>query len=73
MRRKIWKNRNEFYPACSVFIWYFVGAFLSSLAVQNRPGIIAIGFIITIPTVIVFFVAVIRTYLELPLEAGDSG
>jgi len=44
-----------------------VGSFLSSLRVQNRPGIVALGWI-TLPVVVVFLVAVIRTYRELPSE-----
>ncbi len=67
MWHKIWKNKVDFFPACSVFFWYMVGSFLSSLRVQNRPGMVALGWI-TLPVVVVFFVAVIRTYRELPTE-----
>ena len=59
--RKIWKNRLEFYPAASLFLWYMVGSFLSSLRVLNRPGIVTLGWI-TLPVVIVYFIALIRTY-----------
>jgi hypothetical protein len=64
MWRTIWKNRVDFYPACSVFFWYVFGSFVNSLMVQNRPGIVALG-LITIPAVIIFFIAVARTYQEL--------
>jgi hypothetical protein len=67
MWHKIWKNRDEFYPACSLFFWFTVGSFLSSFRVQNRPGMVTLGWI-TLPVVVVFFIAVIRTYRELPSE-----
>lgn len=70
--RRLWKNRLEFYPAISVFFWYMVGSLLSSLRVQNRPGIVEVGLIITAPVVIIFFIAVARTYRELPRE-GEEG
>jgi hypothetical protein len=62
---RFWRNRIEFYPACSVFIWYAVGSALSSLRVQNRPGIVTLG-LITIPVIVVFIMAVRRTWRELP-------
>ena len=65
MWRNIWKNRVEFYPACSIFFWYTVGSFLSSLRVQNRPGIVALG-LITIPSIFLITIAFIKTYRELP-------
>jgi hypothetical protein len=63
--KRIWRNRIEFYPACSIFIWYAVGSFLSSLRVMNRPGIVTLG-LITLPVVAVFIVAVRRTWRGLP-------
>ncbi|HPC02441.1 MAG TPA: hypothetical protein PKY58_00405 [Syntrophales bacterium] len=63
--RRFWRNRIEFYPAFSIFIWYAVGSVLSSLRVQNRPGIVTLG-LITIPVVVVFIMAVRRTWRELP-------
>jgi len=71
MWHKIWKNRVEFYPACSVFLWYTVGSLLSSLRVQNRPGIVALG-LITIPVVIIFFIALARTYRGLPFDLKNK-
>ncbi|MEN6466417.1 MAG: hypothetical protein ABFD62_14690 [Syntrophaceae bacterium] len=65
--RRLWKNRLEFYPAISLFFWYTVGSWLSSLRVQNRPGMVALG-LITVPVVIVFFIAVVQTYKSLPQE-----
>ena len=70
--RRLWKNRLEFYPAISVLCWYSVGSWLSSLRVQNRPGIVELG-LITIPVVIVFVVAVVRTYMSLPEIADSDG
>jgi len=43
MMRKIWKNRLEFYPYFSLFIFWFLACFLTSFGVQNRPGIVALG------------------------------
>ena len=67
MWKKIWRNRLEFYPALALFIWYTVGVALTSLGVQNRPGIRTLGWI-TLPSVAVFFVAVVRTYRGLVSE-----
>jgi hypothetical protein len=69
MWKKIWKNRIEFYPAIAVFIWYTIGTALNSLAVKSRPGIMTLGWI-TLPTVVVFFVAVIKTYRDVTSEGG---
>jgi hypothetical protein len=67
----LWRNRLEFYPAISLFFWYTVGSWLSSLRVQNRPGIVELG-LITVPVVIIFFIAVARAYRELPQEGGQG-
>jgi len=65
MLRKIWQNRVEFYPYFSIYLFWFVGSFLSSLRVQNRPGIVALG-LITIPSILLITIAFIKTYRELP-------
>jgi len=65
MWRKIWKNKVEFYPYFSIYLFWFVGSFLSSLRVQNRPGIVALG-LITIPSILLITIAFIKTYRELP-------
>jgi hypothetical protein len=43
MWKKIWKNRLEFYPYLAIYLFWFMGAFLNSFQVQNRPGIVALG------------------------------
>ena len=65
MWRKIWKNRLEFYPYLSLFIFWFLACFLNSLAVQNRPGIVAMG-VVTIPSITMCIIAAVKTYRELP-------
>ena len=65
MLRKIWKNRLEFYPYLSLFIFWFLACFLTSLSVQNRPGIVALG-VVTIPSVALIAIATVKTYRELP-------
>ena len=70
MLKKIWRNRLEFYPALSLFIWYTVGCALTSLGVQSRPGVGTLGWI-TLPSVIVFFIGVVRTYRELSSERRE--
>lgn len=68
MWHKIWRNRVEFYPYFSIYLFWFVGSFLSSLRVENRPGIVALGFI-TIPSILLITIAFIKTYKELPPES----
>lgn len=70
MWSKIWRNRVDFYPYFSIYLFWFVGSFLSSLRVQNRPGIVALG-LITLPSIILITIAFMRTYRELP-DAGQS-
>lgn len=65
MWRKIWKNRIDFYPYLSIYLFWFLACFVSSLRVQNRPGIVTLG-LITIPSITVIAVAVVKTYRELP-------
>jgi hypothetical protein len=65
MWKKIWKHRLEFYPYFSMYGFWFFGAFLGSLLVQNRPGITALG-LITIPSIILITIAAVKTYRELP-------
>ena len=65
MWRKIWRNRVEFYPYLSIFIFWFLGSFVSSLKVQNRPGITLLG-LITIPSITLIAIAAVKTYRELP-------
>jgi len=69
MWSKIWRNRVDFYPYFSIYLFWFVGSFLSSLRVQNRPGIVALG-LITLPSIILITIAFMRTYRELP-DAGQ--
>jgi len=64
MLRKIWKNRLEFYPAFVFVVWYGMADVLGSLGVRH-PGIGKIGWVTT-PCVILFIIAVVRTYRELP-------
>jgi hypothetical protein len=71
MFRKIWRSRIEFYPAIAIFIWYTVGVLLNSTVVKSRPGIGTLGWI-TLPTVLVFFIAVYKTYRGLTSEGGKS-
>lgn len=63
--RKIWKNRVEFYPYLSIYLFWFLGAFAGSLGVQNRPGIVALG-VVTIPSITLITIAAVRTYREIP-------
>jgi hypothetical protein len=65
MWRKIWKNRIEFYPYFSIYLFWFLACFVSSLRVQNRPGIVALG-LITLPSIAMITAAVVKTYRELP-------
>jgi len=65
MWKKIWKNRLEFYPYLAIYLFWFLGSFVSSLRVQNRPGIVLLG-VVTIPSIVLITVAVVRTYRELP-------
>jgi len=65
MWRKIWKNRVEFYPYLSIYLFWFLGSFVSSLRVENRPGIVLLG-VVTIPSILLITIAVVRTYRELP-------
>lgn len=65
MWKKIWENRLEFYPYLSITLFWFVASFMSSLLVQNRPGIVALG-LVTIPSVVLITIATVRTYRELP-------
>ncbi|MBN1636566.1 MAG: hypothetical protein JW920_08635 [Deltaproteobacteria bacterium] len=72
MWSKIWKNRVEFYPYASIYLFWFLGSFVSSLRVQNRPGIVALG-LITIPSILLITIATIKTYRKLPGELRHSG
>jgi hypothetical protein len=65
MLKKIWENRLEFYPYLSIYLFWFLGSFLSSFRVENRPGILALG-LVTIPSLVLITVATVRTYKELP-------
>jgi len=65
MWKKIWKNRVEFYPYLSIYLFWFLGSLLSSLRVQNRPGIVTLG-LVTIPSILLITIATIKTYKELP-------
>ncbi len=65
MLRKILKNRIEFYPYFSITLFWFLGSFLSSFQVQNRPGIVLLG-VVTLPSIALITVAAVRTYRELP-------
>lgn len=63
MWSKIWKNRLEFYPYLSIFLFWFLACFVSSLRVQNRPGIVALG-VVTIPSLIMIAIATVKTCRE---------
>ena len=65
MIKKLWKNRVEFYPYLAIYLFWFLGSFLSSFRVQNRPGIVLLG-VVTIPSILLISIAAIRTYRELP-------
>ena len=65
MWRKIWRNRIEFYPYLSISLFWFLACFLSSLSVQNRAGIVALG-VVTIPSIVMITIAAVKTYRELP-------
>ena len=65
MIKKLWKNRVEFYPYLAIYLFWFLGSFLSSFRVQNRPGIVLLG-VVTIPSILLITIAAIRTYRELP-------
>ena len=65
MWNKIWDNRLEFYPYLSITLFWFLGSFMSSFQVKNRPGIVALG-VVTIPSVVLITIATVRTYRELP-------
>jgi len=67
--RKIWKNRLEFYPYLAIFNVWFLGCYLASLGVHDKPGITKLGWI-TLPTIIVFIISVVRTYKG--LNTGDG-
>ena len=67
MLQKIWKHRVEFYPYVSIYIFWFLGSFVSSLQVKNRPGITLLG-LITIPSIALITIAAVKTYKELPSD-----
>jgi hypothetical protein len=63
MLRNLWKNQFEFYPYIAIFlIW--LSTMGSSFLVKNRPGIVTLG-LITIPSVVLLIIAVIKTIIEL--------
>ena len=63
--KKIWKNRLDFYPYLSIYLFWLLGAFLNSFQVQNRPGIVTLG-LVTIPSITLITIASVRTYREIP-------
>ena len=65
MWKKIWENRLEFYPYFSIALFWFMGSFMSSFLVRNRPGILALG-VVTVPSLVLITIAAVRTYKELP-------
>jgi hypothetical protein len=65
MLKRIWENRLEFTPYLSITLFWFVSSFMSSLLVQNRPGIVALG-VVTVPSLVLITIAAVRTYKELP-------
>jgi hypothetical protein len=69
MWNKIWKNKVEFYPHFSLYLGWFFGSFVSGLRVENRPGIMMLGFI-TIPSILIITMAFIKTYKGLPSDAS---
>ncbi len=64
MWRRIWGNRQEFYPYLAIYSYWGLTSFVCSLKVQNRPGIVALG-LLTIPSITCITVAAIKTYKEL--------
>ncbi|MEW6443925.1 MAG: hypothetical protein AB1640_23515 [bacterium] len=68
MWKKIWRNRVEFYPYFAIYLFWFMGAFLGSLGIQNRPGIVALG-VVTVPSLTLITIAAVRTYRGLPGSA----
>lgn len=71
MWRNLWRNRVEFYPALALFVWYTVGCALNSLSVKGRPGIGSLAWI-TLPSVLIFFVGLFRTYRGLSSAGRQS-
>jgi len=73
MIKKLWLNRSEFYPYFTIYFFWLTAAFLTSLSVQNRPGIVTLG-LITIPSILLITIAAIKTYVELPgaIEPGEK-
>jgi len=65
MANKLWTNRIEFYPYVSILLFWFLSSFVSSLKVKSPQGITLLG-LITIPSVILIFMAAVKTYRELP-------
>jgi hypothetical protein len=63
--KRFFRNIIEFLPYLVMFYMWFFGSFMSSLGVQNQPGIVKLGWITT-PAVICIIIAIIRTYKELP-------
>ena len=59
----IWRNRLEFYPYLTILLFWFFGAAMGSLIVQNRPGIVALG-VVTNPSITLIIIAAIRTYKD---------
>ena len=66
--KKVLRNILEFFPYLVFLNMWFLGSFLGSFAVENQPGITALGWV-TIPAMICFVIALIRTYKKLP-ETG---
>ncbi len=64
MLSMLWKHRVEFYPYLAIYLFWFLGAFLGSFQVQNRPGIVALG-LVTVPSIALITVAAVRTWREI--------
>lgn len=72
MLRTLWKHRVEFYPYLAIYLFWFLGAFLGSFQVRNRPGIVALG-LVTVPSIILITVATVRTWREIRDQEATGG
>jgi|GEM_PF-1110449 len=64
MLKTLWRHRVEFYPYLAIYLFWFLGAFLGSFQVRNRPGIVALG-LVTVPSIVLITIATVRTWREI--------
>jgi len=67
MTKKLWMSRFEFYPYISIYFFWFSAAFMTSLAVKNRPGIFTLG-LITVPSILLITIAFIKTIINITTD-----